>query len=126
MMRREGAVDRLVQQDVLAGQTRGQLLNDVAGRAVSGVPRNGQRPVAVIVARQPRDVFLADHTLFDPSSLAAWSFEARGRLAEFLDRRPAKRLALEDELETIVIARAPGRGNHDPAIDPERRRRCIP
>ena len=50
MMSRKGAVDRLVQQNVPAGQTRGELLDDVAGRAVSGVPGDSQRPVAAIVA----------------------------------------------------------------------------
>src|ERR1700724_1802946 len=100
MMGRKGAVDRLVQQDVPAGQTCGELLDDLAGRAVSGVPGDGQRAVAVIVARQSRYVLLADRAVFEPSSPAARSAEARRHLAEFLDRRPIKRLALEDELET--------------------------
>src|SRR5260370_29244175 len=98
MMGRKGAVDRLVQQDVPAGQRRGELLDDVGGRAVPGVPGDGQRPVAVIVARQPRDIILADRAIFDPSSLAAGASEAACRLAELLDRRPVKRLALKDEL----------------------------
>src|ERR1700738_3392451 len=115
MMGRKGAVDRLVQQDVPAGQTCGELLDDLAGRAVSGIPGDGQRAVAVIVARQSRDVLLADRALFDPSSLAARSPEAPGRLAELLDRRPVKRLALEDELETIVVGRVVRAGDHDPA-----------
>src|SRR5438477_9808571 len=98
MMGRKGAVDRLVQQDVPAGQSRGELLDDVAGCAVSGVPGDGQRPVAVIVAREPRDIIFADRTIFELSSLAARSPEAPRRFAELLDRRPVKRLALEDEL----------------------------
>src|ERR1700751_1611773 len=101
MMGRKGAVDRLVQQDVPAGQSRGELLDDVAGRAVSGVPGDGQRPAAAIIARPSRNVPVADHALLDPSSLPARSSEAHGRLAEVLDRRPVKRLALEDELEAV-------------------------
>src|SRR5437868_3546780 len=99
MMGWKSTVDRLVQQDVPAGQTRGELLDDVAGRAVSGVPRDGQHPLAMIVARQPRDIFLKDRTLFDASTLATRSSEAPCRFAELLDRRPVKRLALDDELE---------------------------
>src|SRR5205823_2800348 len=45
MVGRKGAVDRLVQQDVPAGQACGELLHDVAGRAVSGVPGVGPRPI---------------------------------------------------------------------------------
>src|SRR5690349_13033104 len=97
MMGRKGAVDRLVQQHVPAGQSRGELLDDVAGCAVSGVPGDGQRPAAVIVLRQSRDIIAEDRAIFDPSSLAARGPEAPGRLAELLDCRPVKRLALEDE-----------------------------
>src|SRR5260370_39324891 len=125
MMGRKGAVDRLVQQNVPAGQTWGALLADVAGRAVSGVPGDGQRPVAVIVARQPRNIILLDRALFDPSSLATRSSEAPCRLAELLDRRPVERLALKDELETVMVGRVVRAGDHDPALDAEHRGRVI-
>src|SRR4051812_3058413 len=102
MMGRKGAVDRLVQQHVPAGQTRGEPLDDVAGRTVSRVPGDGQRPVAVIVLRQSRDIIVEDRAIFAPSSLAPRGPEAARRFAELLDRRPVKRLALEDEFETVV------------------------
>src|SRR6266704_3561073 len=100
-MVRKGAVDRLVQQNVPAGEARGQLLNDLAGGAVSGVQGDVQRPVAVVVASQPRDVIVADRVLLDSASLAARRREPARRLAELLDRRPVERLALEDEFEAV-------------------------
>src|SRR5437588_4561143 len=116
MMGRKGAVDRLVQQNVPSGQTCGELLDDVAGCAVSRIPSDSQLPVAMIVARQPFDIILADRALFDPSSLLARRSQAPRRLAELLDRRPVKRFTLEDEVETVVVGWVMRAGDHDAAV----------
>src|SRR3546814_18145338 len=43
MVRREGAVDALVEKDVRAGQASHQRLKHFAGRAIAVVPRHAQR-----------------------------------------------------------------------------------
>src|SRR5690348_13121648 len=105
MMGRKGAVDRLVQQHVRPGQLCGELLDDLAGGAVSGIPGNGQLAITAIVARQPRDIFVADCALFSTSSRPPRRLEPARGVAEALDRGAVKGLALEDELEAVVVGR---------------------
>ena len=105
MMGWKSTVDRLVQQDVPAAQSRGELLHDVSGCAVSGVPGDGQLAITAIVARQPRDILVADCALFSPSSRPLRRLEPARGVAEALDRGPVKRLALENELEAVVVGR---------------------
>src|SRR5439155_12315614 len=92
MMRRKGSVDHLVQQNVPAGQAGGQLADDLAGRAVPGIPGDGQRARAITIARQPGDVVITDRMLGDLTADLMGIPESARDLTQLLDRRSVKRL----------------------------------
>src|SRR5215468_7542244 len=87
VMRRKSAVYNLIQQNMTAGQPRGQLLNDLTGGAVSSIPGDGQRPTSGIIAHQSDDIFVTDFALFDTTALSEPCAEQARDSTEFLDCR---------------------------------------
>ena len=80
MMRREMPVDRRVDQVMGAGEQRGQPGHDLAGRAVAGVPGDGERLAGVVIARQPGDVVVGDGVILDLPARAGRRAERERRL----------------------------------------------
>src|ERR1700730_180194 len=119
MMSRKSAVDDFVQQHVPAGQAGGQLTDNLAGSAVPGIPGDGQRAAAVIIARQPCDVFIADRMLGDLTTDLMRISEAKRDLTQLEDLCSVNRLAAKHQLEAVVVRRVVGSGHHDTAIDAE-------
>src|SRR3982074_252322 len=103
MMRREGAVDRLVQQNMLPGKLFGQLDDDFAGRAVAAIPGDIQWPRTVVIPGEARDVIVEDPVLRDRSARRCRRAEPQRPLAELLDGVTKKRLAAEHQLETVMV-----------------------
>ena len=62
-MRREGAVDRLIEQNVAPGEFFGQLDDNLAGRAVAAVPGDRQRPTGVVILSKADDIIGEDAVL---------------------------------------------------------------
>src|SRR3546814_15062758 len=83
MVIREAAVDVGIEEMVLAGQTRDQLLDHRARRAVAGVPADAERS-AIEILKQAIDIKIHDIGIAN-SPLAVFPV-ARGRHgAPFLD-----------------------------------------
>src|SRR6185437_306735 len=119
MMSREIAVDRLVEQHMLAGQVGGQADDGIAGGAVAGVPGYLERTLAVVVAHQTRDIGVEDAVLGDGSGTGG-KIARRRDPTETLDVGPEERLLLDHHLEAVVVRRVVRAGDHDPGIDLQR------
>src|SRR3546814_2314156 len=106
MVRREGAVDALVEKDVRAGQASHQRLKHFAGRAIAVVPRHAQRLRSGIGGDQLVQISLGDRR--GPLASRAVDEVARGGdPADLLDLLAEERLLAEHHLEAVLeIGRA--------------------
>src|SRR5207244_10842639 len=89
----EGAVDRLVQQNMTPGERFGQRNDDITGRAIAAIPGDRQRAGGVVILRQPRDIIVEDAVLRDLPAPVCRSPERQRGLAELLDGIAEKCLA---------------------------------
>ena len=115
MVRREGAVDLRVQQDVFARQACRQRHHGVAGGAVAGIPGDLEIARPLEVAQQPVDIGLLQ---IDGLFAALTGREAAfgGARAERLDLAAEDAARGEHHLEAVVVRRIVRAGHHDAAV----------
>ena len=113
MMRRERAVDRAVQHDMLAGQSGDEFCQYLTRRAVAVVPNHLQHAVAAVpVGKQARDVVGGDVDAARRHRGFRHDVAGRRLLAQCTDLLAVERLAAEDDLEAVVVGRIVAAGDH--------------
>ena len=112
MMRREAPVHLGVEQDMAAGQSLRQRLDQRTHGPVAAIPHYGEAPTAYL-RLQPREVRLRHRQLHRRT--------ARGRRGRRCHERAqhlaVHRLRADHELETVLLAWIVRAGHHDAAIE---------
>ena len=114
----EAAVDLGVEQMMLAGQLRRQLLERRAGGAVAGVPADPEG-AAVEALQQPLDIAVDHRPRRGPCPRPSSQSPAAAIAAELLDVARRRRRCAEHHLEAVIIGRIVAAGDHDAAVDVE-------
>src|SRR5471032_2036416 len=115
MMRRESAVDLLVQDEMLARQLVDDRPDRDADGAVAGVPGHLELAAGLHVLQQPRRIFRQDDLLFD-RTFARLEVALGRYLAELEDVGAKERLLAHHHLEAVEIRWIVRTGDHDPAV----------
>jgi hypothetical protein len=112
---RKVAVDDRVQEDVLAGEALHERRQDIPSGAVSSVPRHGQGPGAVVVAKQSLHIRREHDRLGVASAGQGGRWQGR-ELADAPDPVAKHRPAVKNELEAVVVGRVMRTRDHDAAV----------
>ena len=115
MVRREGAVDLLVQHEMLARQLVDDGTDRHADRAVADVPRDLELLAGLDVAQEPRRVVGQDVLLLR-LALAAFPVALARQRAQRLDVGAEERLLAHHHLEAVVVRRIVRAGDLDAAV----------
>ena len=115
----EAPVDVGEQQVVLARQQLSELLDHPACRTVAGIPADPVR-AAGIACHQPPDIGVLDVIVAD-GAFALFPVALGAHAAELLDVFAEERLVLQHHLEAVVVGRVMAAGDHDAAVDLQRR-----
>jgi hypothetical protein len=102
MVRREGAVDLLVQHEMLARQLVDDGADRHANRAVADVPRHLELLAGLHVAQQPRGIIGQDILLLG-LALPAFPVAPARKGAQRLDVGAEERLLAHHHLEAVVV-----------------------
>ena len=108
----EVAVDLVEQQDVPAGQLRGQAAQDLAGGAVAGVPGDGQVAGAVIVPHHAVHIGVLDVDVLR-RAFAGHIIGLRRDDAQVEDLLAVDRTLAQHHLDAVVVRRVVRAGDHD-------------
>ena len=120
-MRREPAVDRAVQHDMLARQRRRQLGQHVAGGAVTVIPDHFQHAVAAIpVGEQARDIVAGDVQPLLRAGGCCHHVARRRDRAQVADGGAEEWLLAQHHLEAVLVGRVVAARYHHRAVGAER------